>query len=199
MTLPLVALAICVVALGTIGTPWWPWFQSFLGTAAAEGFTRDVVQLMVLSTLAVFVGVGFGLAFYGYVQRKTAEEPDLLEKALPLGMYEWFAKKYGIDELYELTVIRFNAWAARACAFLDQWVWGGVVTCIAYGALLLSWVNRAIDEWVINLGFDRSCDGLTRGGWWMSRLQDGQVQHYLRIIGVGLVALVLFLIWGGVR
>jgi len=145
------------------------------------------------------VGVGFGLAFYGYVQRKTAEEPDLLEKALPLGMYEWFAKKYGIDELYELTVIRFNAWAARACAFLDQWVWGGVVTCIAYGALLLSWVNRAIDEWVINLGFDRSCDGLTRGGWWMSRLQDGQVQHYLRIIGVGLVALVLFLIWGGVR
>jgi NADH-quinone oxidoreductase subunit L len=199
MTLPLVALAICVVALGAIGTPWWPWFQSFLGAAVAEGFTRDVVQLMVLSTLAVFVGVGFGLAFYGYVQRKTAEEPDLLEKALPLGMYEWFAKKYGIDELYELTVIRFNAWAARACAFLDQWVWGGVVTCIAYGALLLSWVNRAIDEWVINLGFDRSCAGLTRGGKWMSRWQDGQVQHYLRIIGVGLVALVLFLVWGGAR
>ncbi|MBP7826370.1 MAG: NADH-quinone oxidoreductase subunit L [Verrucomicrobia bacterium] len=199
MTLPLLVLAICVVALGAVGTPWWPWLQSFLGADAAEGFTREVAQLMVVSTLAVFVGVGFGLAFYGYVQRKTAAEPDLLEKALPLGMYEWFAKKYGIDELYELTVIRFNAWAAKACAFLDQWVWGGVVTGISYVALMLSWVSRAIDEFVINLGFDRSCAGLTRSGKWMSRWQDGQVQHYLRIIGVGLVALVLFLVWGGVR
>lgn len=197
MTLPLLVLAICVVALGAIGTPWWPWLQSFLGADATEGFTREVAQLMVVSTLAVFVGVGFGLAFYGYVQRKTAAEPDLLEKALPLGMYEWFAKKYGIDELYELTVIRFNAWAAKACAFLDQWVWGGVVTGISYVALALSWVSRAIDEFVINLGFDRSCAGLTRGGKWVSRWQDGQVQHYLRIIGVGLVALLLFLVWGG--
>ncbi len=197
MTLPLLVLAICVVALGAVGTPWWPWLQSFLGADAAEGFTREVAQLMVVSTLAVFIGVGFGLAFYGYVQRKTAAEPDLLEKALPLGMYEWFAKKYGIDELYELTVIRFNAWAAKACAFLDQWVWGGVVTGISYVTLMLSWVSRAIDEFVINLGFDRSCAGLTRGGKWMSRWQDGQVQHYLRIMGVGLVALVLFLVWGG--
>ena len=137
MTLPLVALAICVVALGTIGTPWWPWFQSFLGTAAAEGFTRDVVQLMVLSTLAVFVGVGFGLAFYGYVQRKTAEEPDLLEKALPLGMYEWFAKKYGIDELYELTVIRFNAGARGLC--VGSWFGRCVLLPMARCCF---WVNR---------------------------------------------------------
>jgi NADH-quinone oxidoreductase subunit L len=50
---------------------------------------------------------------------------------------------------------------------------------------------------VINLGFDRSCDGVSRGGKMMSRLQDGQVQNYLRILGVGLVVLVVFLIWGG--
>ena len=42
-------------------------------------------------------------------------------------MHTWFARKYGIDELYEMTVIRFNAWFARACAFLDEWVWGGAV------------------------------------------------------------------------
>lgn len=197
MTLPLVVLALCVVALGGVGTPWAPWFQSFLGAEPAAGFTRDVVQLMVASTLAVFVGVGFGLAFYGYVQRQTAAEPDLLSKALPLGMYDWLAQKYGIDELYELTVIRFNAWAARACAALDQWVWNGVVTCISRGALLLSWVARAVDECALNPGFDRSCDGLRGGGRWLSRLQDGLVQHYLRIMGLGLLAWVLFWIWGG--
>ena len=30
----------------------------------------------------------------------------------------------------------------------------------------------------------------------MSRLQNGRVQTYLRVIGVALVVLVLFLIWG---
>ena len=61
------------------------------------------------------------------------------------------------------------------------------------------WVNRAFDEFVINLGFDQSCDGVSRSGKLMSRLQDGRVQSYMRIIGIGLVALVLFLIWGGAK
>ena len=120
----------------------------------------------------------------------------MLEK-LPLGMHTWFAKKYGIDELYEMTVIRFNAWSARTCAFLDEWVWGGAVLLVSYLALGLSWVNRSFDEFVINLGFDQSCSGVSRGGKLMSRLQDGRVQNYLRIIGVALTVLVLILIWGG--
>ena len=52
------------------------------------------------------------------------------------------------------------------------------------------------DEYVVNLGFDEGCRGLRRGGGWMSRLQSGRVQNYLRVIGVALVALLLFLIWG---
>jgi NADH-quinone oxidoreductase subunit L len=53
------------------------------------------------------------------------------------------------------------------------------------------------DEYVVNLGFDEGCRGVSRGGKLMSRLQDGRVQNYLRVIGVGLVVLVLILVWGG--
>ena len=60
----------------------------------------------------------------------------------------------------------------------------------------LSWVNRMIDEYVVNLGFDESCKHVARGGGLMSRLQDGKVQNYLRVIGVALVVLALTLIWG---
>ena len=195
MTAPLMVLAAFAIGLSIIGTPAWPWFQTFLGQhrESAEG---SVVPLMILSSLIVFAGLGVGWWFYGRKPIQKADEPDVLEK-LPLGMHTWFAKKYGVDELYELTVIRFNAWSAKACAFLDEWVWGGVVLLVSYLALGLSWVSRAFDEFAINLGFDQGCDGVTRSGKWMSRLQDGRVQNYLRIIGVGLVALVLFLIWGG--
>jgi NADH-quinone oxidoreductase subunit L len=199
MTAPLMILAACAIGLSVIGTPQWPWFQTFLGQHhGEEGFTPEVWKLIGLSTVIVLSGIGAGWWFYGRKPIQKADYPDALER-LPLGMHTWFAKKYGVDELYELTVIRFNAWSAKACAFLDQWVWGGVVTLVTYFTLGFSWMSRAFDEFVINLGFDESCDGMARGGKWMSRLQDGRVQNYLRLIGVGLVALVLFLIWGGAK
>jgi NADH-quinone oxidoreductase subunit L len=49
---------------------------------------------------------------------------------------------------------------------------------------------------VINLGFDKGCRSVGLGGKLMSRLQNGRVQSYLRIIGISLAVLVLFLIWG---
>jgi NADH-quinone oxidoreductase subunit L len=60
----------------------------------------------------------------------------------------------------------------------------------------LSTVNRAIDDFVINLGFDQSCRGVGIGGKLMSRLQNGRIQSYLRVVGIALAVLVLFLIWG---
>ena len=54
-----------------------------------------------------------------------------------------------------------------------------------------------MDRFVIDLGFDQSCNGVSRGGKLMSRLQTGRVQNYLRVVGVALVVLVLFLVWGG--
>jgi NADH-quinone oxidoreductase subunit L len=199
MTAPLMVLAFFAMALGFFGTPAWPWFQDFLGgQQGGTGFTSDVVKLMIASSAVVFAGLGLGWWLYGRKAVQTAGEPDVLEK-LPLGMHAWFARKYGIDELYEMTVIRFNAWFARFCAFLDEWIWGGVVFLISYLIVGLGWVNDSFDKFVINFGFDQSCGGVSGGGKFMSRLQDGQVQNYLRVIGLALVALVLFLIWGGVK
>lgn len=96
-----------------------------------------------------------------------------------------------------MTVIRFNAWFARTCALLDEWIWGGAVALVSYAALAFSWASRAMDEFGINVGFDKVCGGLRRDGDWLSRLQSGRVQNYLRVIGVALVLLVVLLIWGG--
>ena len=151
---------------------------------------------MVLSSVIVFAGIGLGWWLYGRKPIQGADEPDVLER-LPLGMHTWFARKYGIDELYEKTVIAFNAWWAKACAILDEWVWGGAVMLLSYAVLGLSVVNRFFDELVLNHGFDQSCDRVTQDGKLMSRFQDGRVQNYLRIIGIALTVLVLILIWGG--
>lgn len=196
MTWPLIILAACAILLGFIGTPAWPWFQSFLGQHHSEGFSSGVISLMLLSSVIVFAGLGAGWWLYGRKPIRRADEPDVMEN-LPAGVYTWLERKYGVDELYEISVIRFNAWFARVCDFLDAWVWGGAVKLVSLITLGFAWMSRAFDEFVINLGFDQGCDGVSRGGKLMSRLQDGRVQNYLRVIGVALTVLVIILIWGG--
>jgi hypothetical protein len=71
-----------------------------------------------------------------------------------------------------------------------------MVELAGWAVVGLSWADRFLDEYVVNLGFDRLCRRLTEGGGLLSRSQDGRVQRYLRIMGVGLASLVLLLVWG---
>jgi NADH-quinone oxidoreductase subunit L len=200
MTVPLMILAAFAILLGFIGTPAWPWFQSYLtGTTAAvefrELFHGEVLSTLLLSTLIVAVGMGLGWWFYGRRPVQSADEVDVLERMQP-DIFTLFRNKFYVDEFYEMTVIRFNAWWAWFCDSLDYWVWNGAVLAVSYLILGLAWVNRAFDEFVVNLGFDEGCKGVAEGGKLLSRLQNGRVQSYLRIIGVASAALILFLIWG---
>jgi NADH-quinone oxidoreductase subunit L len=200
MTVPLVILAVFAILLGFIGTPAWPWFDGFLkGEPVAFNLSKltegGTLGLMLASAVIVFTGLGLGWWLYGKRQRKTAEEPDVLQVAQPF-FFRLLENKYFVDEIYEATVIRFNAWAARACDFLDRWIWGGAVLLVTWVTLGLSWLYRFTDDFVVNLGFDAGCETLREGGGEMSRWQNGRVQTYLRVIGVALVVLVLFLIWG---
>jgi NADH-quinone oxidoreductase subunit L len=199
MTVPLVILAVFAVLLGFIGTPAWPWFDGFLkGEPVAFDFSRltenSTLGLMLASAVIVFTGLGLGWWLYGKRQRKTVEEPDVLQVAQPY-FFRLLENKYFVDEIYAATVIRFNAWAARACDFLDRWIWGGVVLLVTWVALGLSWLYRLTDEFVVNIGFDAGCETLREGGGEISKWHSGRVQTYLRVIGVALVVLVLFLIW----
>jgi len=200
MTVPLVILAVFAILLGYVGTPAWPWFASFLNGESAQFnlhrlVDRDTLGLMVASTVIVFAGIGVGWSLYGRRLRKTAGEPDVLETALP-PVFRALANKYYMDEIYDATVVRFNAWAARACDFLDHWIWGGMVLLVTWLTMGLARLYRFMDEFLVDLGFDTGCETLRESGGEISEWHTGRVQTYLRIIGVALVVLVLFLVWG---
>ena len=200
MTVPLIILAGFAILLGFVGTPAWPWFDGYL---TGEEFKFDfskltepgTLGLMLASAAIVFTGLGLGWFLYGKRQRKTVAEKDVLEAAQPF-IYKLLENKYYIDEIYEATVIRFNAFAAWLCDFADQWIFGGAVLLVKYITVGLAWLYRLTDEYFVNLGFDTGCEALREGGGGLSKLHTGRVQTYLRVIGVALVALIIFLIWG---
>ena len=200
MTVPLIILAGFAILLGFVGTPAWPWFDGYL---TGEEFKFDfskltepgTLGLMIASAAIVFTGLGLGWFLYGKRQRKTAEEKDVLEAAQPF-IFKLLENKYYVDEFYDATVIRFNAFAAWLCDFADQWIFGGAVLLVKYITIGLAWLYRWTDEYFVNLGFDAGCESLRGSGGGLSKLHTGRVQTYLRVIGVALVALIIFLIWG---
>jgi NADH-quinone oxidoreductase subunit L len=198
MTVPLIILAVFAVLLGVIGTPAWPWFHGYLnGEATILDWSKfgDTAVLMAVSSLIVLTGITLGIFLYGKRQRKTVEEKDVLEAAQP-AIFKLLQNKYYFDELYEHTIIWFNAFAAHACDFLDKWIFGGAVQAISYVMLGLAWLYRLTDEHLVNFGFDTGCESVRSGGGFFSKLHGGRVQTYLRVIGVALVVLILFLVWG---
>jgi NADH-quinone oxidoreductase subunit L len=200
MTVPLIVLAVFAVLLGVVGTPAWPWFEAYLrGESLHFDFGQltesGTLGLMASSAVIVFTGLGLGWFLYGRRQRQTAEEQDILERAQP-ALFSLLQNKYYVDEFYEHTVIRLNAFAAACCNFLDNWIFGGAVLLVSYAALGCAWLYRLTDEYLVNVGFDAGCESLRGSGGLSSKLHTGRVQTYLRVIGVALVVLVLILIWG---
>jgi NADH-quinone oxidoreductase subunit L len=200
MTIPLLFLAVSSILLGLIGTPAWPWFTSFLDGRHVKfdlaGFTENgVLSVMLSSTIIFLLGLGIGWWFYGRRPIESADAADALERLQPK-IFNVLRHGFFVDQLYDATVIRLNAWFARFCNWLERWVWGGAVRIVTFLVAVLSRLNLAVDSFVVNPGFDQGCKNVTRAGQLLSRLQSGRTQSYLRIVGIAFAALVLFLIWG---
>ncbi len=200
MTTPLVALSVFAVGLGFIGTPAWPWFQAFLNGQHADLalnrlLAEGALPVLAVSTTVVFLGLGLGWLLYRRRPVTVALEPDALERLWP-NVFALLRRKYFVDEIYEWAVVGFNAWWAHACAWLDRWLWDGFVQLVSLTVVGLSWLDRFLDEVIINSGFDKAGQALTGGGRLFARLQSGRVQTYLRVIGAGLTVLALLLLWG---
>ncbi|MGC1463093.1 MAG: NADH-quinone oxidoreductase subunit L [Terracidiphilus sp.] len=198
MTMPLVILAFFAMALGLIGTPAWPWFRAFLEGRAApldlHAFIEPAwLMLLLTSCVIVIVGIGFGWWLYGNDTPK-ADAPDALEKSIP---WAWgvLRDKFYIDELYSHTVIAFYYWWARVADWFDRRVWGGAVTAVTWLFGLWAQINRFLDTSVVDGTFDKGCEELSNSGGLLASVQSGRVQTYLRILAVGVIALVAILIW----
>ena len=65
------------------------------------------------------------------------------------------------------------------------------------GVGLSGWaqLNRLLDVYWVDGGFDKSCEELASSGGLLARVQTGRVQTYLRLLALAVVVLAAILIW----
>ena len=199
MTVPLVLLAVGAVGLGFLGTPGWPWLQRFLSGSTVEAHSLLVgLPLMLTSIALVFVGIGLGWATYGRVPRARTDAPDPLEAKAPR-LYAFLGERMRIDEAYAATFGRVWSAFAGFAVLLDERLWQGLVSLVAFAGRAAGRANRQADEGVLNGGFNATAEGLRSTGAAYSRQLSGDVRSSLRALGIACVIIVLIALWGGTR
>jgi len=139
----------------------------------------------------VLVGAGIGLGIWLY---RRAGEVDPLQQKQP-ALFRFLENKMWIDEIYERTVIAFAVLAARISDWMDRCFWDRLVRGFGAVGQLFGAITAGTDEGVINSGVDETTDGARGIGRVMSRLHSGQIQIYLGVVALGMLALLLFYAW----
>jgi len=203
MLVPLVLLAAFAMLLGFLGTPAWPWLQSFLDseptTFSFAGFsTPGLMAVMLSSSAIVIAGLTLGWWIYGRKTIGDATTSDPLDHAQP-SIFSTLAHAFYVDALYDTTFVRAANVFAEISAWFDRWVWNGIVQAVSYLVIGFGYFDSFLDTYLVNTAFDEGCKGVSRSARILARLQSGRVQLYLRAIAVACIALIVLLLWRAVR
>ena len=197
MTVPLMILAFFAAFLGWVGSPWtgnlFHHFVHFTPTTIADmaghgagGATEAAAAgvnwlVIVISTGAAALGVGAGYVLYS---DRFSISADAL-KAGPLRyVYTLSKNKCYFDELYQSTAVAGTLGLAWLSGMIDDWVIDKFVDLWGWVTLKWSELSGLFDDHVIDKLVDATGKVSGAGGWIVSRLQDGSVQHYI----IGFVA-----------
>jgi NADH-quinone oxidoreductase subunit L len=192
MTRPLMVLALSTIGLSAVLTPAWPWLHNYLsGETAAPDFSLLIQPMLFISLALVAGGIGLGILIY-----RRAGQTDPFQQAQP-AIFGFLENKMWIDELYAHTVIAFSKTAALIASWLDRFLWDGLVRAVGGVGRLFGGFSSGFDERGINAGVDETVIGTRGVGRFMSRFHSGQVQVYLGVVAVAVVALLLFYAWLG--
>ena len=194
MTVPLGILAGAAVLMSIPATPAWPWFHGYhTGEVLKPDFARlidhDFLTIAGLSVVIVTAGIGIGYLLY---RRFTIEDP--LARFWAAG-FRALSNRLYVDEFYHATVVRALGLLACLAAWIDRWIFSGLVRLVGGLSLLASAMGDLFDTFWINLGFDSLCGGLRGGGEMFSSWESGRVQGYLRFLSVGAVLLLIIIGW----
>ena len=216
LTIPLLVLAVCTMAFSVVLTPAWPWLHSYLAGETPHSAPGRLVEPTLFVSLAL---VGIGIALGALIYRKVAvgigaQEAgplrfplseagmpkavghviDPLQRTQP-ALFRFLANKMWIDELYTRTIVGFSWIIARASDWMDGNVWDRCVRAIASFGQLFGTITSGVDERAINSGVDETTIGARSLGRIISRGHSGQVQAYLGIIAIAMLALLLIYAW----
>lgn len=200
MTVPLVILAVFAVSAGWAGIPEdFPllgglvpnWMHNVAETLLPSEIELhklefDFVPLLVSLTVATLGLLGGWVLYRDF----KAGQTDPLKRTLG-GFHTVLQNKYFFDEFYHAAFVRPSQWLAETFSYqiVDRKLIDGFLHALARVAFFL---GEAFRDWferpVIHEGANRIADGFRWFGQTFRAIQSGQVQQYMVLVLVNVIA-----------
>lgn len=180
MTIPLIVLAILSVVGGWVGIPHLiseilpgnpsnlleHWLEAVVKSPVVEGHHDSSMEWALMGTSVTLAIISAAVAYHFYV--KSPATPEKI--ALKLGpLYRLVSKKYLVDELY----------------------FGGIINPLIASS---KWLWHQVDVKIIDQTTHLVSDLVTGAGSMVRTFQTGNLQQYAMYIGIGLVAVLSFVL-----
>ena len=204
MTVPLIVLAIGAVFSGWIGIPrlghWdWNWFGHFLApvTEAIGGHGEEHhlslgIELALMALSVAVAGIGILLAWRTYGGTRGLEGGRQWAERFPM-IHRVLVNKYGVDELYDATIVKGTWASARALFRFDaSFIDGFLVMGSRNLTVLSAYISGFFDNYVVDGLVNLVAWVLEAGSKFFRRLQTGLVSQYALVMAVGMFVLVFF-------
>lgn len=196
MLLALWILAAAAILLSLIATPAWPWYNHFLtGNPVSLDLSMLLYGLGLVVTSVLLVGAGIGIGWWLYARGPAvAGQADPLEHRQP-ALYRCLGARLRVDEFYEATFVRLFRLAGKSSHWCEGAIWGKAVDGAGKAGRLGGRLGDRVESNVVSRGSDSLARGIRFFGRCLSGAHTGRAQAYLRFIGLGAVALLIFYAW----
>jgi len=164
----------------------------FKGVPSGEEHLAPFTGMALMALSAGIAILGWWVAVLAYL--KYPHLPASITKGLST-LYWILHGKYGVDEIYQMFIVRPLLWGSRVLWRFDGAVVDGAVNGASWMTLMESWVSELFDRRFIDQFLNSLSDFLNVMAAQLRRLQTGVIQHYMLgiVLGVGAIA-TLFLL-----
>ncbi len=150
--------------------------------------SHNTERLFALASVLLAACSAF-LGYWVYIRRR-----DIAEKAAGwLGgiPHRLLLNKYYVDEIYQSVVVENLLRTTRFMAGFDELVVDGIVNGVAILTRATATINGFIDKLFVDGAVNLVGNIIIAGGNRMRRLQTGQIQQYLYVLGAGVTIIVI--------
>ena len=153
------------------------WLAPVMAHSAAE-FTHQSLGLE-LGLMALSVGIALFAWSRARARYGEGRSAKWAEEEMVFPGYKLTQNKYYVDEIYAATVVRGFMGLRLVLAEMDRWIVDGIVNGVGVLVRATSWINGAIDHYLVDGAVNLVADGVLGAGDKLRRVQTGRIQNYV--------------------
>jgi NADH-quinone oxidoreductase subunit L len=170
------------------------WLAPVLSLGHAQTHFTEQSLGLELGLMALSVAGAIGCWALARSRYGAGRSPNWAAEERTLPGFTLLQNKYYVDELYQGSIVKWFMALRLVFADMDTWIVDGLVNGLAVLVRLVSWINGAIDHYLVDGIVNFVATGTLAAGAKLRSVQTGRIQNYVYGLlgGVAFFALVQY-------